>query len=496
MIAPEFRAREAYRPAGPYRFLPFRFTRFGDGRVLLVNEVGEFCFLSEAEFDAFNRRELDPGSDAYLDLKGKHFLFDSDALTPFDLLATKYRTKKSFLSGFTGLHIFVVSLRCEHSCGYCQVSRVSADRDRYDMTPETARRALELVFRSPSPAVKIEFQGGEPLLNFDVIQQIICEAEERRKSSGKDIQFVVTTNLALVTDEMLDFYRTHNVVISTSLDGPEALHNANRPRPGGDSYARTIAGITRARAALGHDSVAALMTTTRRSLDYPEAIVDEYVTRGFTSIFMRPLSPYGFAKKGMHRIGYTAEEYLAFYVRVLDRILEVNRAGRYLIETYAQLLLARMLTPFPTGYVDLQSPAGAGIGVAVYNYDGDVYASDEARMLAEMGDTSFRLGNVARNSYEEIFGGETLRVIVENSVIEAWPGCADCAFQPWCGADAVFNYATQGSVVGHRPTSDFHRKHDFLFRHLLTRYEADEMTRKIFWSWVLNVPLAALVEAA
>ena len=56
------------------------------------------------------------------------------------------------------------------------------------------------------------------------------------------------------------------------------------------------------------------------------------------------------------------------------------------MEVYAQLLLQKMLTPFPTGYVDLQSPAGLGIGCVVYNYDGDVYASDEGRMLAEMKD--------------------------------------------------------------------------------------------------------------
>ena len=63
--------------------------------------------------------------------------------------------------------------------------------------------------------------------------------------------------------------------------------------------------------------------------------------------------------------------------------------GTPFLETYAQLLLTKILTPYPTGYVDLQSPAGAGIGVAVYNYDGDVYVSDEARMLAEMGDRIF-----------------------------------------------------------------------------------------------------------
>jgi hypothetical protein len=68
-----------------------------------------------------------------------------------------------------------------------------------------------------------------------------------------------------------------------------------------------------------------------------------------------------------------------------------NRDGRTFPEIYATLILKKILTPYPTGYVDLQSPAGAGFGVVVYNYDGEVYASDEARMLAEMGDTGFRL---------------------------------------------------------------------------------------------------------
>jgi radical SAM protein with 4Fe4S-binding SPASM domain len=76
-------------------------------------------------------------------------------------------------------------------------------------------------------------------------------------------------------------------------------------------------------------------------------------------------------------------------------------------------------------------------------------------MLAEMGDKTFRLGNVHANTYDEIFGGHQLRSLVENSIIESLPGCADCAFQPFCGCDPLENYATQGSVMGHRPTSAF-----------------------------------------
>jgi His-Xaa-Ser system radical SAM maturase HxsB len=352
------------------------------------------------------------------------------------------------------------------------------------MSEEIAGRALDLAFHSPSRTLKIEIQGGEPLLHFERVRQIVEGARGRGTREGRDVEIVVASNLAALDDDMLDFFREQDVFLSTSLDGPEDLHNANRPRPGNDSYTRTIRGIDRARDVLGRDRVAALMTTTRASLSQPQAIVNEYVHRGFASIFLRALSPYGFARRSAGTTGYSMREFLDFYVRALDHILEINAGGTVLVETYAQILLTRMLTPFATGYVDLQSPAGAGIGAAVYNYDGDVYASDESRMLAEMGDTRFRLGNVHRDSYEAIFGGDTLRRITAASVAESIPGCADCAFLPWCGADPVHHYATTGDLVPHIPTSDFHEKNFTIFKHLLSLYERDETTRRIFWSWI------------
>ena len=491
----KFEKREFYKTGQTYRLLPFQFMQFDRDRKIVVNEVGEYLMLANDDFNLFVTHRLDQSSDTYFDLKGKHFLYDSEASAPFELLATKYRTKKAHLAGFTKLHIFVVSLRCEHSCHYCQVSRVSTNRSRYDMTEETARRALDLVFRSPADEIKIEFQGGEPLLNFERIAQIVENAEARSQVSGKSVEFVVTSNLALVTGEMLEYFRDHNVLISTSLDGPEFLHNANRPRPGNNSYELTIRNMQKAREVLGFDKVGALMTATRMSLQHPREIVDEYVNNGFQSIFLRNLSPYGFALKTARSIGYTVEEFLPFYREALDYIIEVNRKGINFVELYAQLILTRILTPFSTGYVDLQSPAGAGIGVAVYNYDGDVYASDESRMLAEMGDKQFRLGNVHADSYEQIFGGELLRTIVASSCVESIPGCADCAFQTFCGADPIFNYATQGDMVGHRPTNEFHQKNLFIIKHLLTLYHSDPVIRRIFWAWVHNIHVGELLDS-
>jgi His-Xaa-Ser system radical SAM maturase HxsB len=472
-----------------YEFLPFRFIDLDNQRIVLVNEAGEHHVLDRPTFDEFVGKRLSSESASFYDLEAKHFVYDGRSRVPIRLLATKYRTKRQFLEGFTSLHIFVVSLRCEHSCHYCQVSRVSADRTRYDMTPETADRALDLVFRSPAQTLKIEFQGGEPLLNFELVRRIVESAERRNEDEHRDLQFVIATNLALVSDDILAFCRDHGVLISTSIDGPPDLHNANRPRPGNNSYEMAVQGIERARDVLGVERVSAVMTTTQRSLSCPEAIVDEYVKLGFDTIFIRPISPYGFAIRSQLKTGYERHAFLEFYARALKHIIELNRAGSFFVEAYTQLILRKMLTPFATGYVDLQSPTGAGIAVAVYNYDGDVYATDESRMLAEMGDTTFRLGNVHTTTYEEMFGGPLLKTLVAASCVESLPGCCDCAFQTYCGCDPVENHATQGDILGHRPTSDFCRRNMFVFKHLLNLYHGeDSFIREMFWSWIQNRP--------
>jgi len=484
-----FLGREHFAPVAPgYRFLPFRFMRWSEAEVLLVNEVGESVFLPRDRFDTFVAGALDSGDRFYRSLKSRHFLLDTSSSVPIELLATKYRTRKSFLQGFVKLHLFVVTLRCDHSCPYCQVSRVGETRSRYDMSEETARRAVDLMFRSPSPALKVEIQGGEPLLHFNRIRQIVELVEEANQRENREIEFVIATNLVPLTDEILSFCRAHSILFSTSLDGPAAVHNANRPRKGNDSHARVLQNLARAREALGKDRVSAVMTTTRLSLAHPREIVDEYVRLGFDSIFLRAISPYGYAVRTGEALRYETEEFVTFFKEALDRIIEINRSGIDFVETYSQILLSKMLTPFGNGYVDLQSPGGAGIGAVAYNYDGDVYASDESRMLAEMGDHSFRLGNVHEHSYEEIFGGKALRALVASSVLESLPGCADCAFLPYCGGDPVFHYRTQGDVIGHRPTSAFCAKNMAIIRHLfdLLRH-GDPFARGLLTRWATGV---------
>ena len=466
-----------------YRLLPFRFTALDDREYVLTNQAGEFMVVERPMLEALVRHRLPATNQLYDDLKSKHFIIDRDSSVAMDLLSLKVRTKLQRLADFTGLHIFVVSLRCEHSCPYCQVSRQSDNKLAFDMSIETAEKALALVFRSPSPGIKIEFQGGEPLLNFPLIRHIVERAKACNLVERRDLQFVIATNLAVINDEILEFCRLHDILISTSLDGPLDLHNANRPRPGNDSYERAIAGISRARDSLGRDRVSALMTTTKLSLGRVREIIDEYVTQGFRGIFLRPMSPYGFAVKTKWIKAYDVDEWLEFYFAGLNYILDLNRSGYAFTEFYAATILAKMLTPFEPGFVDLRSPAGIGIAAMVYNYDGDVYASDESRMLAEMGDTTFKIGNVDRDRYEDIMTSDALLGPIDESFAASVPMCSDCAFEPFCGADPVFHYTTQGDFVGRKPVSAFCTRNMSIFRRLITLMRNDDDVRRIFVRW-------------
>ncbi len=95
-----------------------------------------------------------------------------------------------------------------------------------------------------------------------------------------------------------------------------------------------------------------------------------------------------------------------------------------MVETYAALIAKKMFSNDDPGYVDLTSPAGIGLGALVYNYDGDIYASDEGRMLAETDDHTFRLGNVADSSYEDIMLSEKLLLPLEQSLTLSAPMCS------------------------------------------------------------------------
>src|SRR3989339_660215 len=130
-----------------YTLLPFRFTRFNKNEVFISNECGEYTFISNDNFRQLTDFNLDVNSDIFLNLKGKQIVTDTEVAPMVDMLATKYRTKKSFLNDFTSLHMIVPTLKCNSSCKYCQVSRKDVTAKGCTMNKATARKIVDLIFK-------------------------------------------------------------------------------------------------------------------------------------------------------------------------------------------------------------------------------------------------------------------------------------------------------------------------------------------------------------
>ena len=471
----------------PYQLLPFRFERFNDDEYLLTNEVGEYLFMTNDDFNRFINYELDVNSALYLDAESKQIATRDDVSDVVKMLATKFRTKKSILRDFTSLHMVVPTLRCNSSCIYCQVARKDMDATSVDMTKQTAKNTVKLIFQSPSPIIKIEFQGGDPSTFFEMVKFIIEEAELQNILKKRQLEFVICTNISLLDEDMVAYLKKHKCYISTSLDGPKDLHNTNRPLQNTtkthEIFEENLKMIRRVYGT--DDCVSALMTTSKYSLGRFKEIIDEYVRLGFNNIFLRSLNPYGFAKQYKDKIAYPVDDFVENFKEGLNYIIELNKKGTFFVEGYAALLLRRMLTPFATGFVDLQSPAGVGIAGAIYDYDGSVYVADEARMMARFKNFYFRLGNVNEDSHQTMFNGDLLHEVIKKSCTECLPGCAKCVYQPYCGADPVRNMSEQGDVVGFRPTNEMCRKTKAIITYLFELLRSGDLDiERIFWSWI------------
>lgn len=476
--------------AGTYSYeavpLPFNSRQIEPDVNVAVSESGDHVFLSQQELMGLVHDAGRLPLELQAELRSKFFLGNGSAGGKRRLLDSRIQAKRETVRGGPSLHIIVPTLQCAHSCQYCQVSRALTDVG-HTISIDDLNAACDSIFQSDAQTLTVEFQGGDPLLRFDLVAHAIERIQARNATQGRTIRFVIASTLHQLTEEMCSFFATHSVFLSTSIDGPAHLHNKNRPTPGRDAHERTWSGIQLARQTMGAHTVSALMTTTKASLAYPEEIVDEYVRLGSHEIFLRPLSTYGFAKRNQSLLGYSLEQFQQFYRRALDRILHWNRQGVPLREVYASIILNKILWTFDAGFVDLQSPTGAGQSVLVYNYDGHVYPSDEARMLAETGDKTLRLGRIGE-PLSQLRRSEVQLALIQASVTDNSPACQGCAYSNFCSPNPVDAQAQFGSMFVPAEDTEHCRRHLWLFDAFFSLLrDADDHLLDLFYHWARPV---------
>ena len=480
--------------ASASRRLPafFRFREVA-GRVVVTNYEGNFLILQPDEFARFARGDLESGSELHTRLRDGNFLRDE-----YDVpkAVEAYRARRRFVHYGPNLHLMVVTLRCNETCAYCHASRADLDAVHTDMTRETAERIVDIALRTTSPTLTIEFQGGEPLVNFPVVQHTIEYAIPRAHKLGKELEFTMVSNLGLMDDEKLAYRLDHRVQICTSIDGPKALHDKQRKLPTLSAFDAAQHWIRRINAAYvekGLDPtlyhVEALLTTTKATLAAYKEVVDTYVDLGCRALFLRPVDPFGFAEKTKRIVEYPRSDYLAFYRNAVDYMIELNKRGVEVLERYAAIFLTKILSGEDPNFLDIRSPGGAGLGQLAYNYDGKIFSSDEGRMLHEMGDDTFLLGDVHSHGYRDIVGHPTVRAMSIASNLETQPDCVNCAYLPYCGTQPEHNHKTLGTMLGRMRESSMCAVHkgiqDYLFEKL---GGADPETVEVLRRWTTIRP--------
>jgi uncharacterized protein len=465
----------------------FRYRPVGD-KVVVTNLEGNFLVLGKDEFAAFAAGTVAPESALHGRLRDGNFLRNGGNRAQ---AVEHLKARKRFVHRGPNLHIVVVTLRCNETCVYCHASRADLDATHTDLTPALAEQVVDRILESTSPDVTIEFQGGEPLVAFPVVRHIIEYARQKNQTAGKKLEYTMVSNLSLMDEEKLAYLLENKVQICTSIDGPEHLHDKQRKLPGFSAHQKATYWIKRINEAyrqMGLDDtlyhVEALLTTTAETLPNWKAVVDTYVGLGCRALFLRPVDPFGFADKTGHRVEYPRAQYLEFYRQAVDYIIELNRQGVQILERFASIFLTKILAGEDPNFLDIRNPCGAGIGQVAYNYDGKVFTCDEGRMLHEMGDSTFLLGEVGTTSYRQMMGHETVRALAIASNLDAQPDCVNCAYNPYCGVCPVHNHKTQGSIFGRMRESTLCAVHkgiqDYLFAKL---GEGDPHVLETFRRW-------------
>jgi uncharacterized protein len=470
------------------QLLPFGYKKIGN-KHLLINEWGDYLFLSATEFDCCRKNHFDQNTVLYKRLQEKNFL-----RTGLDMEAAqnRYRLKKHYLFSGPGLHIIVVTLRCNQNCLYCDAGARRLSESGYDMTKETAGRVLDIIFASANKFAAIEFQGGEPLLNWPVAQYIIEEARRRNRKAKKDLEIRLVTNGGLMTDKIYRFLIKERVSFCFSYDGVKEVHNRQRCGQDGDNHKTVASWIKKMKKNEVSNRrqgyrwpVNTRLTVTKFSFPRYREIIDEYVRLGLDSVYLHYLQPFNIAKSRWRQIGYKAEEFLNFYRQTVDCILEKNKKGKIFRERMTSLILEKIFAERDPNLLDLRSPCGAGIGQLAYNYDGEIYSCDEGRMLASAGDHAFRIGNVFSDFYKDLATSPVTKTLCAASCLEALPECEMCLYRPYCGVCPVYNYYLKGDIFSRSPNNDRCRIYKGMMDYIFSKLE-NKKTAEVLRRWVIN----------
>jgi len=391
------------------------------GRDELISKMAE-------KYPELSSAELSECYDQVTALKEKGKLFAPDTFAP---MAGTLKNKTAGVVKALCLH---VAHTCNLNCSYCFASQGKYHGERAVMSFEVGKRALDFLVENSGARrnLEVDFFGGEPLMNFQVVKDLVAYARSIEKEKGKNFRFTLTTNGMLVDDDVIEFANRecHNVVLS--LDGRKEVHDRYRVDYNGKGSWENIVPkfqkFVEARQGKGYYMRG---TFTHHNPDFLQDI--------------RKMLELGFSELSMEPVVCAPGEEAALTEKDLEVVMQ-----QY--EELAQLMLKRDeegkpftfyhymidLTGGPCIYKRI-SGCGSGTEYMAVTPWGDLYPCHQF-----VGEEKFRLGDIWEGITNHAIQNEFL-----NCNVYAHSECKDCWARLYCSGGCAANaYHSTGSVTG------------------------------------------------
>ena len=355
-------------------------------------------------------------------------LFTKDQYEP---LADRFKERSGNIVKALCLH---VAHTCNLNCSYCFASQGKYHGERALMSFETGKRALDFLVENSGSRTNLEvdFFGGEPLMNWEVVKQLVLYARSIEKERNKNFRFTLTTNGMLIDDDVIEFANRQMSNVVLSLDGRKEIHDRLRvDYAGAGSYDRIVPKFQKLVAARGGKNYYMRGTFTHANPDFTKDI-EKMLELGFTELSMEPVvcAPGDEAELTMEDLPVVLRE----YERLAEMMLEREKEGRGF--TFYHYMLD--LTEGPCIYKRI-SGCGSGTEYMAVTPWGDLYPCHQF-----VGEEKYKLrdicGGVTNCGAQEEF---------RSCNAYAREECRDCWAKLYCSGGCAANaYHSSGTVKG------------------------------------------------
>ena len=382
----------------------------------------------KSKYTEISLEEIQECYDLVQELKEKGKLFTEDS---FADMAGKLKEKTAGVVKALCIHI---AHTCNLNCEYCFASQGNYHGERALMSLETGKRALDFLVENSGSRknLEVDFFGGEPLMNFEVVKEMVKYARSIEKEKGKNFRFTLTTNGVLIDDDVIDFCNKEMSNIVLSLDGRKEVHDRYRiDYAGNGSFDKIVPKFQKFVKARGNKNYYMRGTFTHQNPDFLNDI-KTMLDLGFTELSMEPVVC---AKGDKNELTYDdLPIVMEQYEKLAELMLQKEKEGKPF--TFYHYMVD--LTGGPCIYKRI-SGCGSGTEYMAVTPWGDLYPCHQF-----VGEEKFKLG--------DIWNGVTNKEIQDEFMacnVYAHKECKDCWARLYCSGGCAANaYHATGSVTG------------------------------------------------